>query len=215
MQVIKAQQPTIKYDSKKRWFINTKCPWDFKKATNFCEKNGIQMWKRSFLPWSRIESVIAVAVVLTAHDGILAAKSLQSDKFKSRLSNVEKLLRDDSQLRFWLKLFEWKLVTTPLDELLLAYEFNRWMGAGIVEVCIISSISPWSVSQPSSVLELYCCRIWVCRCVGGTTGSGSVVVVMVVAPFVAVGVDAVAGWVGGSSLGGWVVSLIDKSLYVE
>lgn len=127
------------------------------------------------LPCSRIESVIAAAVVLTAHDGRLAAKSLQSDKFKSRLSNVEKLLRDDSQLKFWLRLFEWKLVTTPLDELLLAYEFKRCIDGGIVDVCMISSISPWSVSHPSSVLELYCWRIceWrdgVCMAVG----SGSV-----------------------------------------
>jgi len=53
---------------------------------------------------------------LVAHDGKLPARSLQSDKFRSKLSNVEKLLRDESQLKFWLKLFEWKLVTTPLDE---------------------------------------------------------------------------------------------------
>lgn len=83
---------------------------------------------------------MAVITELDAHDGKLPAKSLQSDKFKSKLSNVEKLLRDDSQLKFWLKLFEWKLVTTPLDELLLAYEFSRCIGAGIVDG--VSSISP-------------------------------------------------------------------------
>ena len=38
--------------------------------------------------------------------GKLLAKSLQSDKFKSKLSNVEKLLLDESQLKFWLKLLE-------------------------------------------------------------------------------------------------------------
>lgn len=48
----------------------------------------------------------SVVVALVAHDGRLPAKSLQSDKFKSKLSNVEKLLRDDSQLKFWLRLFE-------------------------------------------------------------------------------------------------------------
>lgn len=63
--------------------------------------------------------------MVVAHDGKLAARSLQSERFRSRLSNVEKLLLDESQLRFWLKLFDGKLVTTPLDELLLAYEFNR------------------------------------------------------------------------------------------
>lgn len=80
---------------------------------------------------------------------------------------MEKLLRDDSQLRFWLRLFVWKFVTTPLDELLLAYEFSRCMeGVGrLVDVAQAaadggaSSISPWSVSQPSSVLELYCWMI--------------------------------------------------------
>lgn len=70
---------------------------------------------------------MVVCAELDAHDGKLPARSLQSDRFRSRLSSVEKLLRDDSQLRFWLRLFEWKLVTTPLDELLLAYEFSRWM----------------------------------------------------------------------------------------
>jgi hypothetical protein len=60
-----------------------------------------------------------------AHDGKLLAKSLQSERFKSRLSNVEKLLRDESQLKFWLKLFDGKFVTTPLDELEEAYEFSR------------------------------------------------------------------------------------------
>lgn len=85
---------------------------------------------------------MAVAV-LVAHDGKLAAKSLQSDRFKSKLSNVEKLLRDDSQLKFWLRLFEWKLVTTPLDELLLAYELSRCMDGG-TDDCTAdeSSISP-------------------------------------------------------------------------
>lgn len=68
---------------------------------------------------------MVVCAELDAHDGRLPAKSLQSDRFRSRLSSVEKLLRDDSQLRFWLRLFEWKFVTTPLDELLLAYEFRR------------------------------------------------------------------------------------------
>lgn len=114
-----------------------------------------------------------------AHDGKLLASSLQSDKFKSRLSKVEKLLRDESQLKFWLKLFEAKFVTTPLDELELAYEFNRWIAEAIVAGVMLSSISeknkirikplffaaclpPWSVSHPSSVLELYCCVIWLC-----------------------------------------------------
>lgn len=55
-----------------------------------------------------------------AQEGKLLASSLQSDKFRSRLSNVEKLLRDESQLRFWLKLLDAKFVTTPLDELELA-----------------------------------------------------------------------------------------------
>lgn len=72
---------------------------------------------------------MALAMVV-AQDGRLAAKSLQSERFKSRLSNVEKLLRDDSQLKFWLRLFEGKLVTTPLDELLLAYELSRWIDGG-------------------------------------------------------------------------------------
>lgn len=54
---------------------------------------------------------------LLAHDGKLLARSLQSDRFRSRLSKVEKLLRDESQLRFWLRLFDGKFVTTPLDEL--------------------------------------------------------------------------------------------------
>lgn len=67
----------------------------------------------------------ATTVVSVAHDGKLAAKSQLSDPFKSRLSNVEKLLCDDSQLWFWLRLLEWKLVTTPLDELLLVHEFRR------------------------------------------------------------------------------------------
>lgn len=78
---------------------------------------------------------------VVAHDGKLPAKSLQSDRFKSRLSNVEKLLRDESQLKFWLRLFDGKLVTTPLDELLLAYEFNRWIGSTI-DWDAISSMSP-------------------------------------------------------------------------
>lgn len=149
-------------------------------------------------------SVIAAAVVLTAHDGRLAAKSLQSDKFRSRLSNVEKLLRDDSQLRFWLRLFEWKLVTTPLDELLLAYEFSRCMDGGTVDVCMCSSISPWSVSQPSSVLELYCCRTceWrdgVCRAAGSES---------VDEPLATLG--GAAGWATSSLAAG--DSLIDRSL---
>lgn len=55
--------------------------------------------KSTGLPFSMILSVMAIAV-LVAHDGKLAAKSLQSDRFKSKLSNVEKLLRDDSQLKF-------------------------------------------------------------------------------------------------------------------
>lgn len=58
-----------------------------------------------YLPLSLMLSLLASAT-LVAHDGKLAARSLQSDKFKSKLSNVEKLLRDDSQLKFWLKLFE-------------------------------------------------------------------------------------------------------------
>jgi hypothetical protein len=53
-----------------------------------------------------------------AQEGKLMARSLQSDKFKSRLSKVEKLLREESQLKFWLKLLE--AITTPLDELELA-----------------------------------------------------------------------------------------------
>lgn len=87
---------------------------------------------------------MVVCAELDAQDGKLPARSLQSDRFKSRLSNVEKLLRDDSQLRFWLRLFEWKLVATPLLELLLAYELSRCMdGAGrLVEVAGASSISP-------------------------------------------------------------------------
>lgn len=38
--------------------------------------------------------------VVVAHEGKLPANSLQSDKFNSKLSNVEKLLRDESQLKF-------------------------------------------------------------------------------------------------------------------
>lgn len=69
---------------------------------------------------SLLRSETVITAVVVAHEGKLPAKSPQSDKLKSRLSNVEKLLRDESQLKFWLKLFEWKFVTTPLDELELA-----------------------------------------------------------------------------------------------
>lgn len=79
---------------------------------------------------SLLRSETVIVAVVVAQDGKLPAKSPQSDRLKSKLSNVEKLLRDESQLRFWLRLFEWKLVTTPLDELELAYEFSRWMGMG-------------------------------------------------------------------------------------
>lgn len=125
------------------------------------------------IPWSLELSFIAVAM-LVAHDGKLAAKSLQSERFKSKLSNVEKLLRDDSQLKFWLRLFEWKLVTTPLDELLLAYELSRWIDGG-TDCWITSSISPWSVSQPSSVLELHCWIICEWRSIWNVFGSPSAV----------------------------------------
>lgn len=68
-----------------------------------------------------VTSLGSVSVTLVvAHEGRLPAKSLQSDRFNSKLSKVEKLLRDESQLRFWLKLFDGKFVTTPLDELELA-----------------------------------------------------------------------------------------------
>ena len=126
------------------------------------------------LPWS-LELSLAVVTMLPAHDGKLAAKSLQSERFKSRLSNVEKLLRDDSQLRFWLRLFEWKFVTTPLDELLLAYELSRWIDG--TDGWTVSSISPWSVSQPSSVLELHCCMICECRSTWNAFKSLSAVIV--------------------------------------
>lgn len=103
-------------------------------------KKNKQDRKETRLP-STVVSIV-VCAELDAHDGKLPAKSLQSDKFKSKLSNVEKLLRDDSQLKFWLRLFEWKLVATPLDELLLAYELSRCIGAGSVLVAGASSISP-------------------------------------------------------------------------
>lgn len=74
---------------------------------------------------SLLRSETVIVAVVVAQDGKLPAKSPQSDRLKSKLSNVEKLLRDESQLRFWLRLLEWKLVTTPLDELELAYEFSR------------------------------------------------------------------------------------------
>lgn len=67
-----------------------------------------------------LSSLFSASVTL-AHDGRLLVKSLQSDKFKSRLSKVEKLLRDDSQL----KLFAAKFVATPLDEPELANELRR------------------------------------------------------------------------------------------
>lgn len=63
------------------------------------EMHRLLVKQQNGLPFSLILSVMAMTV-LVAHDGKLAAKSLQSDKFKSKLSNVEKLLRDDSQLKF-------------------------------------------------------------------------------------------------------------------
>lgn len=45
-------------------------------------------------------SISIPLIHLLVQDGKLLVSSLQSDKFKSRLSNVEKLLRDESQLRF-------------------------------------------------------------------------------------------------------------------
>lgn len=86
---------------------------------------------------SLLRSETVITAVVVAQDGKLPAKSPQSDKLKSRLSKVEKLLRDESQLKF----LEWKFVTTPLDELELAYEFSRWMGMGTAVVHGISSIS--------------------------------------------------------------------------
>ena len=62
---------------------------------------------------------------MAVQDGRLPASSAQSDRLRSKLSKVEKLLRDESQLRFWLRLFGWMLVTTPLDELELANELSR------------------------------------------------------------------------------------------
>lgn len=132
-----------------------------------CQPNNIA----DSLPWSLDGSLMALAM-LVAHDGRLAARSLQSERFRSKLSNVEKLLRDDSQLKFWLKLFDGKLVTTPLDELLLAYELSRWIDGG-TDGWMTSSISPWSVSQPSSVLELHCCIICECRSIWNVFGSPS------------------------------------------
>lgn len=63
------------------------------------KRTAIVLWRINGSPFSLILSVMVVAE-LVAHDGKLAAKSLQSDRFKSKLSNVEKLLRDDSQLKF-------------------------------------------------------------------------------------------------------------------
>lgn len=122
---------------------------------------------------------LATAVASVAHDGKLAAKSQLSDVCKSKLSNVEKLLCDDSQLWFWLRLLEWKLVTTPLDELLLVHEFNRWTD-GNVAVGTVSVISVWSCSTVGLAMEMCCCEWCVCglvvrsasvRVIGGNGGS--------------------------------------------
>lgn len=90
----------------------------------WCETRMISFWEHrwisemnSNLPSSLLSQSLGFPL---AHDGKLLASSLQSDKFKSRLSKVEKLLRDESQLKFWLKLLDAKFVTTPLDELELA-----------------------------------------------------------------------------------------------
>uniref|UniRef100_A0A182U5Q7 Uncharacterized protein n=1 Tax=Anopheles melas TaxID=34690 RepID=A0A182U5Q7_9DIPT len=71
------------------------------------------------------EPTLSYASVVAVQDGRLPASSAQSDRLRSKLSKVEKLLRDESQLRFWLRLFGWMLVTTPLDELELANELSR------------------------------------------------------------------------------------------
>uniref|UniRef100_A0A182QVI8 Uncharacterized protein n=1 Tax=Anopheles farauti TaxID=69004 RepID=A0A182QVI8_9DIPT len=117
---------------------------------------------------SSFATLFSYASVVAVQDGKLPASSAQSDKLRSRLSKVEKLLRDESQLKFWLRLFGWMFVTTPLDELELANELSRWIDLSI-DCCTSSSANEdykQSVSQPSSVLELYCAVMDVVVCWG-------------------------------------------------
>lgn len=109
-------------------------------AADIETKDDGVMLEELMMASSLLRSETVSTAVVVAQDGRLPARSPQSERLKSRLSNVEKLLREESQLKFWLRLF-WKLVTTPLDELELAYEFSRWMGIGTAAVEATSSIS--------------------------------------------------------------------------
>lgn len=104
---------------------------------------------------------LAKTVLSETQDGRLAARSLLSEPCKSKLSNAEKLLCDDSQLKFWLRLLEWKLVTTPLDELLLVHEFRRCTDGSVVDGNA-SPISLCSLSVQWGIIEMCCCEWCVC-----------------------------------------------------